>query len=162
TVGVDLSRPSFAAAALASAILALSVFMLLFLALALVTSALRAADASGSTEYWLLVALLALGGTSMLYGVVCESLAFRGSPALIGSFSLAAGIAAAWATLAGLRSQIAGSAPLEPAAAIDAIELVVAPIAGRGSRVSAVMALAAAPLVATTGVDLLRHYDWNF
>jgi sulfatase-like protein len=161
TVGVDLSRQSFAAAALTSAVLTLFVFMLLFLLLAAAAAVVRTLGARGAAEYWLLVAFFGFGVTWLLYAVVCESLAFQGRAALVASASLAAGLAAAWAGLARLRAQMPAAADAE-ARGPDAMETFAAPVCGRGSRRSSILALAAAPLIATAGIDLLRRYDWNF
>ncbi|HXI29108.1 MAG TPA: sulfatase-like hydrolase/transferase [Vicinamibacterales bacterium] len=163
TAGFSVSPRLFAAATASSTIVDVYVFTMVFLVLTLVTTAARAAGETGHTEYWLLVAAFAAAAAVVFYVLVCQSLAFYGGAALIASCGLGIGVAAVWADVGLYRSQARIRGGTERGdGSVDAIEMFAAPLNGRGTAASAGVALVAAALLASIGIDAVREYDWNF
>jgi len=166
TIGIDLPPRMLGAAVGSSLVLNLFVFMALFLAVMTVTRISRLNRVNASTEYWLLLLLLIVCAAVVLHVLVSASLAFTGPVALACAIALAVGIAAVWADLARLRSQLSptvshASEVVSPVS-IDSVALFSAPVVGVRSSAAAVGILVALPLVAYAVVAAVRELDWNF
>ncbi len=163
--GLDLTPRALLLGASLSLAADLLVFATLWLALLSITwlaAARRGARPSaermscgGATEYWWLVLLLAAGGTSVIYTMVCASIAFTGGYAAIASASIGITFALVWAGLARLR----GGASADP---VDPLTLFAAPIAGTSSPIVAVVWLVALAFIAFALNAGVSHFDWSF
>src|SRR5262249_3652500 len=153
-VGIELSARAFGVAIVASIAGTLFVFTVLLLALLGIAAVARGTRAPAVVEYWLVVALLAVGATLVLYLLVCASLSFTGRDGLIASVALGVAIAAIWADVARLRG--GGRSP------IDSLALFASPVAGASSRLESGIVLASLPFVACALVAAVLRFDWNF
>ncbi|OLC40754.1 MAG: hypothetical protein AUH43_25800 [Acidobacteria bacterium 13_1_40CM_65_14] len=123
-IGVELPPRMLAVALASSLVLHLFVFAAIFLAVMTVMGASRLIRDDASSEYRLIVLLLAACTTLVLYLLVCASIAFTGRDGWAACAALAVAVAAVWANVARLRSRSqAGSRQ-----SIDSLELFSAPV----------------------------------
>ncbi|HYM23011.1 MAG TPA: sulfatase-like hydrolase/transferase [Vicinamibacterales bacterium] len=150
STGLDLSRRAIGIGLGTSLMLTLFVFAGLALAMLAASGVAAFAARPAVAEYWLFILLLAAGASLVLMLLVSASIAFTGWDAWLASASIGTTIAVVWADVAHLRRGGGG----------ESLDRFCAPIAG--SRVSAVVVLAAEPIVAYLLVDAVSHFDWNF
>ena len=156
TAGIELSTRQVLASAGASLMTALFVFTLIAVALLAALRLARFAGGSGAAEYRVLLGLFGASVALVVYRLVCASIAFTGWAAVVESAVLGAMCAAVWAGIGRLR---AGQAER---AAVDAIELMAAPIAGLGQGFSAAVILSATLLLGSVLTASTAQVDWNF
>jgi hypothetical protein len=161
-VGITLSGREMAIALGGSAVAVVAVFAAALVIALTILALARLAGSSGTTEYWLLIAMLAAAFGAVLYGLVWASIAFSGRMAAFVSAVMGAAVAAVWADMARLRAAPPDASVT--AAAIDALGLFVCPIVGRQlpSRRALAAWLMAVPILAFVLVSAVVHLDWNF
>src|SRR5262249_20551592 len=108
-------------------------------------------------EYWLAVGLLGVATTLICYFLICAALAFTGRAGWVTATALAAAFAATWADVARLRAQTGATGE-----SIESLALLTSPLCGVRSRVAAIVAIVALPLVAYLLVNAVIRLDWDF
>ena len=154
-VGIEMSAPGVGLGMLGTFAGTLFVFTAILLALITATSIAGLAPNPPLVEYWMFAALLASAGTLVFYFLVSAAIAWTGRDAWIASGALGLAIAAAWSDVARLRCQRGRNA-------IDSLSTFASPVAGIGSRRTAVAVLAALPFAAYALTAAVSHLDWNF
>jgi len=162
-IGVELPPRMLAVALASSLVLHLFLFAAIFLAVMTVMGASRLIRDEASSEYWLVVLLLAACTTLVLYVLVCASIAFTGRDGWAACAALAVASAAVWANVARLRSHqvrvVHRRSEAGSRQSIDSLELFSAPVAGVRSRAPAITVLVVIPLFAYMLVDAVRQFD---
>jgi uncharacterized membrane protein len=132
----------------------LLVFTIAALILVGAVRAARSLGVGGAGEYWILAALMMAGTVLVARRLMFGAIAFVGPAAWSVAVVLAALLVLLWSSLA--RRFAAGRT------GESALERLLLPLPGAGSRAAAVAAVLALPLASHAGVARLMTFDWDF